>query len=177
MSCVKIAKKFVSWLIIKMKSNTQQNTGGAMLHQVVIKDPSGKVKKIISAEEISKKHWIDFKLKELTTNKKKIYKNKVKQNWVCETCKKIFRAARDRKFCHDPCGYVDKRHSPMGMKPCGVCKKEFMPNSNVQKYCYNPCDKNLAKKLRDENGKESKANSQQIKKGSSQTRQDNNLPA
>ncbi len=105
-----------------------------MLYQVVIKDPTGKIKKIISSKKLEKKFWKDMGI---TLKNKKTYKKKKKQNWVCETCKEIFQAARTRKFCHDPCVYVDKRHGSLAERLCEKkeCNNKYFPTSNVQKFC------------------------------------------
>lgn len=123
-----------------------------MIHPVTIYNAEGKVKKVISTKKLVKDHWKNSK-GHLTKFKNNDLRNarrrKKMQNWVCETCKEVFQAARERKFCHDPCEFVDKRHKPLSEKLCDICHELYMPTGNSQKYCKDPCDKFMAKKLRD----------------------------
>ena len=60
---------------------------------------------------------------------------------VCITCKKKFMGLGDRSYCHDPCRYIDKRHTPLAEQTryCIDCTLPFTPISSNQKRCHAPC--------------------------------------
>ena len=120
------------------------NLGECMgIEQCKIYDSNGKLKKVISAEEGSKRYWSNY-TKENDSFRKLGSKPEPTQ-FLCKECNKLFTSTVKRGYCYTPCtdpkADVVRADIPMKPRICEnyKCKKTFKPNRSRQIFCNDPC--------------------------------------
>jgi hypothetical protein len=112
--------------------------------------PDGKLKEEISAKENTLNFWGNFNGSRTDNSQKKAKRKIIK----CKRCGSIYEArSTGARYCVDPeksptqqCLYLAvkeaKRKAPR-VVTCARCKKEFSPINSTQKWCGEPCSRQL----------------------------------
>jgi hypothetical protein len=124
------------------------------MNQVKIFDGKGNLKKVISAQQVSKAFW-DKVSRDPGGLRPSVKELKIIK---CGYCKELFRQKnlRDR-YCKKPglpdsqqcqrLNYAEKTKKPTSKGICDICKKPFTKRGNRTKYCGNPCEYKLVGKI------------------------------
>lgn len=116
------------------------------IEELRIFDKDGNLKKTVSSEECSKHFWKESGLIDKIMNSRKErrkYTKKILQNWVCEDCRQIFKATKERSHCYSPCvpakDSTTRVDRSLGSGNCEKCKKRFPKETINQVCCKNNC--------------------------------------
>ena len=120
-----------------------------MFNQVKVFGSDGKLKKVLSPEELGRIHWEreygEFD-KPGKTSRKTPQPREVREKTCAQCGKKFFSPVARAKFCHKPCDkltnkkkQVKKRKKVLGKANCRQCGKEFDKRTNHHILCSAKC--------------------------------------
>tara|TARA_R100000656_G_scaffold123214_1_gene99511 strand:+ start:18 stop:575 length:558 start_codon:yes stop_codon:yes gene_type:complete len=120
------------------------------IYKTKILGPGGKLKEIVTAEENTTNFWENFN-GSVTDNSQKKAKRKIIK---CQRCGSLYEArSTGARYCVDPeksptqqCLYLavkEAKRKPSRTVMCARCNKKFSPVNSNQKWCNDPCTRQL----------------------------------